>query len=119
MHIKRWSTEGDEFISWCNERVDRERALSVDNALKSIERKRGEYPCHACLLEISKACTEHAQPSLNADGAKTQEKSVCPICGEPEYCITNRPMRRHVLKTGHRVTIESGRATYYTLTTNT
>ena len=30
---------------------------------------------------------EAAQPPLNADGANAQAKSVCPICGEPEYCI--------------------------------
>ena len=55
MHIKK-NEAGDNFsfISWCGVKVGglTRSYLSVDNALKAVERKMGVHPCHKCLQEI-------------------------------------------------------------------
>ena len=59
MHIKKDDTgqELGEFVAWCGAKVDgfTRAYLTVDNALKAIEQRRGVYPCQECIIEVMKA----------------------------------------------------------------
>lgn len=62
MHIKRNDTDDPlgGFESWCGVQVGgfTRAYLSIDNALKAIEARRGIYPCHQCLAEIHRAISD-------------------------------------------------------------
>jgi hypothetical protein len=71
MHIKK--VDGGNkcigFIAWCGEEVDgfTRSYLTIDNAMKAISERVGEYPCHKCLQEIGKAVGQFSVENIQAE----------------------------------------------------
>ena len=68
MHIKKDDTgQGlGEFVAWCGAKVDgfTRAYLTVDNALKAIEQRRGAFPCQKCLKEVERVISGAAAKEL-------------------------------------------------------
>ena len=85
MHIQKVDAdEGFYATAWCGEKLgmlDR-YYLSVDNALKAIENKVGEFPCQQCLSNVITS----TQQGVEADeGDSTDEEEFTnpyPLSGE-------------------------------------
>jgi len=63
MHIQKIDA-GDGFYAtaWCGEKIGMldNAYMSVDNALKAMEKKEGSYPCQHCLSNILKVIQQNA-----------------------------------------------------------
>lgn len=64
MHIAKDVTESGH-TTWCGDgRIELLdwAYMSIDNALRAVREKVGQYPCHDCLRAISEAVNEALPP---------------------------------------------------------